>query len=88
VKVGDFVRVKGRVPAVYGRVEAHQAGHIEIRSLDGWMINAKSEDEIEPADLVEVWRVLEVEHSRIDRRLADLRDLQRAAFDQALKAGR
>jgi hypothetical protein len=52
------------------------------------MINAKSEDEIEPADLVEVWRAIEVEHSRIDRRLADLRDLQRAAFDQALKAGR
>lgn len=88
MKPGDFVRVVGRVPALYGVVQSFQAGHIEIRLLDGWIFPTKSAEDIVPADLREVWRVIEVEQSRIDQRLADLQELRRAAFECALKAGR
>jgi hypothetical protein len=39
-------------------------------------------------DLAEVWRAIEVEQSRIDRRLADLQELKARAFERALTAGR
>ena len=85
MKPGDFVRhgdMFGQVTEIVKDVRA-----VGVRTLDGrsWFFG---EDLLKAADLREVWIAIGLEIEIANSRLDDLRQVQRAAFERALKAGR
>ena len=87
MKPGDFVRTRGSTPPLYARVEEIRGDRLYCRNVDGWS-GDWNVGEVAIADLAEVWQAIEVEQSRIDRRIADLNKTRALAFERALKAGR
>ena len=88
MKPGDFVRFRGSTPPAYARVTEVDENRVFLNRFDGWSEVARLDEVICVFDLAEVWHAIEVEQSRIDRRLADLQELKTRAFERALKAGR
>ena len=88
MKPGDFVRFRGSTPPAYARVKDVDEHRVFLDRFDGWRDSARFDDVICVFDLSEIWRALEVEQSRVDRRLADLQELNARAFERALTAGR
>ena len=86
-KPGDFVFVPSDGGMLLGRVVDVRCNEVHVRLVNGWNDYTQISN-TRPAPLEDVWRALEVEQSRIDRRLADLQELKTRAFEAALKAGR
>ena len=88
MKPGDFVRVRGSSPPRYARIIEVSDHAAHFHGVDGWAGSARLDEVICVFDLSEVWQAIEVEQSRIDRRIADLNKTRALAFERALKAGR
>ena len=89
MKPGDFVRFRGSTPPAYAQVTEVNGDRLYLKRFDGWPEEVRGDaTACVVVDLAEVWRALEVEQSRIDRRLADLQELKARAFERALTAGR
>lgn len=88
VKPGDFVRLRGSRPPRYARVTETDGNCVHFHGVDGWAGSIRLDEVVGVLDLSEVWQAIEVEQSRIDRRLADLNKTRALAFERALKAGR